>query len=234
MNIGIFGDSFVDKSHRNMEKPSWWVYLEKKHGHKVECFGEGGSGIDYSAQLILEKYQNYDFVIWAVSNPPRITVRHRADFKDTSIHVTGRHLTVNDNFEIQEKIRVTEEYLLKVYDSIDGNFVSKCIIKHVESTVPNMLMIPCFVDPWTSQWGNPIDFNLFDLCQQETNYYFPNIELADLYDNYIDTRVGHFSHSTHLILADLVAANLTPGIFRADYSKFPKPTDSISESFVRK
>jgi len=230
MNIGVFGDSFVAKHQYIEGKPTWWQNLKKKYGHDVECFGEAGSSIDYSAQLILEKHKNYDFIIWCVSNPPRVTVRHRADFKDISVHVTGRHSMYYDNFEIQKKIKIAEEYLLKVYNYPDGNFVSKCVIKYVEEQVPNMLMIPCFPDPWVET----IDFNLFDLCQQESNFYFPNVGLADIYDNYNDTRAGHFTFTTHAVLSDLIANNLTPGIFRADYSLFPTPTEPITDIFIKK
>ena len=232
MKIGIFGDSFVDKNFTKPDSPAWWELLEKKYGHDIECFGESGSSIVYSAQLILEKYQNYDFIIWAVSNPPRITVRHRKNVKDipVSVHITGRHAISYSDPDIQEKIKVAEDYLLKVYDWDDGNFISNCVIKYVEKTVPHLLMIPCFIDPWLGT----IDFNLFDLCQKETDFYFPNVGLADIYDKYTDNRVGHLSNSTHVILSALIANNLKPGTFRANYSDFKKPLEPFLEIFSKK
>ena len=233
MKIGIFGDSFVDGSYGDKNSTAWWEYLEKEYGHNVDCFGEGGSSISYSAQLILEHYKNYDFIIWAVSNPPRITVRHRKNFKDVSLHITGRHAIPNISrfdLELQEKIKISEEYLVKVYDAHDGNFSSKCIIDYLKNTVPNLMLIPCFIDPWQ----DTINFNLFDLCQKETNFYFPGVELADLYDQYNDFRKGHLSRSTHKTLSKLIANNLTPGIFRADYTEFENPVELKSEIFIKK
>ena len=227
----VVGDSFVNGTNGIKNSTAWWEYLEKEYGHDVDCFGENGASISYSAQLILEHHKNYDFIIWAVSNPPRITVRHRK--KDVSLHITGKH-TMPDmhhlDLELQEKIKISEEYLVKVYDTHDGNFSSKCIIDYLKNTVPNMMLIPCFVDPWLDS----IDFNLFELCQKETNFYFPGVELADLYAEYTDLRKGHLSHSTHKTLSKLISDNLTPGIFRADYSEFGNPGDLKSEIFIKK
>lgn len=226
MKIGVFGDSYAD---RNVS-PIWWRYLQSMHGHEVECFGEGGSSIIFSAKKILEKYQDYEFIIWCVTSSNRVTVWHRANYQEISVHVTGRYHVKHPDPEIQQKINATEQYLLYAWDGVDSEFQSRCVIEHVGKLVPNMLIIPCFPGPI---YENPdaIGFNLFELCQRETNFYFGDVDLGELYDRYADLRPGHFTDSTHRTLADMIAKSLTPGIFSARYEDFPEPGEPIDQIF---
>jgi len=159
----------------------------------------------------------------------RTTVWHRADYKEILVHVTGRHHMVHDHPEIQRKINATEQYLLEAWDAPDGEFVSTCVIEHVRTQVKNMLLIPCFGPPMNHI--TDLKFNLFDLCQQETDFYFHGTPLGDIYDKYSDLRTGHFTQSTQKKLAELISKSLTPGIFTANYQDFPSPTESLDQIF---
>lgn len=229
MKIGVFGDSFADK---NVPDVIWWRYLQTLHGHEVESFGEGGSSIVFSAKKILEKHKDYEFVIWCVTSADRATVWHRANYKEISVHVTGRHHVMHSDPEMQLKIDATQQYLLHAWDGPDNEFQSRCVIEHVKSLVPNMLLIPCFAGPLFN--ADNVGFNLFELCQRETDFYFNNQELGDIYDRYLDSRPGHFTDSTHRVLADLISHSLISGTFSADYEDFPAPTEPFDGIFRKK
>jgi hypothetical protein len=222
MKIGIFGDSFADATpHGDI----WWKYLQKDFGHNVQSFGEAGSSILYSATKLLEEKDNFEFFIWCVTSSNRLTVRHRANYKEISIHVTGRHHQTHSDPVIQSKINITEDYIDHVFDWPDGDFTANCVVEYVKSQIPNLLIIPCFLQ----------EFNLMDLCQKENLTYFPNGEsMADILDFYYDKRNGHLTNSTHIILAKLISHSLSPGIFKTDYSNFPAPVELFENVFGKK
>lgn len=223
MKIGVFGDSFADKF---VSQNIWWKYLNSEHNHDVDCFGEPGSSILYSARQILQHHTSYEFIIWCLTNPPRITIYHN----DKAEHVTGQHHhQVKKDFELQEKINIAEQYLIKVADIESQEFTGHCIAEYVKSVVPNMLIVPTFQTRYIGK-----KFNLFDLCEREASVYFPNKSVDDIYDKYIDLRAGHLTDSTHKILANLISNFLQPGVFVSDYSNFPLPTEPLESVFQKK
>lgn len=229
MKIGVFGDSFA--SHSGPEL-TWWKYLAHTHGHEVESFGEPGSSIIFSAKKILDYHQTFDFIIWCVTGSNRITVWHKANYREIAVHVTGRHHVSHQDLEIQNKIDVTERYLREAFDWDDGSFVGNCVIEYVQQRVPNLLKIPCFIDPIYS--NTDVGFNLFELCQREADVYFDGLPLADIYDDFLDLRPAHLTESTHKILAELINKSLSAGIFQTDYKKFPAPQESFDKNFRNK
>lgn len=228
MKIGVFGDSFADSQ---TNKDIWWKYLHSYYGHDVECFGECGAGLVFSARQIIELSKNYDLIIWCVTSSNRLTVWHRANFKEIAVHVTGRHHKTYPNKEIQEKINIAEQYLNQVFDWPDGEFVGQCIVEFVKSKVSNLLIIPSFSTP-IYQDVSTAGFNLFDLCCKETATYFPDGRgIAEIQDQYRDLRAGHFTSQTHQQLAELISKSLTPGLFTTDYKNFSNPTELFENIF---
>jgi hypothetical protein len=231
MKIGVFGDSFADSKASG---DIWWKYLNSYYHHNVECFGESGSGLVFSARQIVDLYKNYDLIIWCVTSPNRLTIWHRTIFKEIAIHITGRHHKNYPNPEIQEQIDIAEQYLTRVFDWQDGDFTGQCIVEFVKSKVPNLLIIPSFSSPIYKDAANA-GFNLFDLCYKESINYFPNKQgLAEIIDEYYDKRAGHFTTQTHQTLAKLIAESLTPGIFETEYSNFLPPVELFENIFIKR
>ena len=228
MKIGVFGDSFAEK---NAEK-IWWKFLQG-YGHKVTCFGENGSSIVWSAKQILDTKNDFDFVIWCVTSSNRITVWHRANFTEKYVHVLGTDAKKHSDPEIQQKIDATEKFIQIAMDEPDREFVGKCVVEYVKTQVPNMLLIPCFPVPLYDSVENA-GFNLFDLYQKETRYFFPSKSHYDVQTEYRDLRQGHFCESTHVVLAEEISKSLHPGIFVSDYDKFPKPPGLFDQFFQRR
>lgn len=229
MKIGVFGDSFADRNSVSI----WWKYLESIYGHDITSFGEGGSSLIFSAKKILENHQDYEFVIWCVTSSNRVTVWHRANHKEISVHVTGPGTQDHRDPEIQHKINVTKQYLLHAWDGIDEEFADRCVIEYVKSQVKNLLIIPCFSGPIFEN-AESAGFNLFALHQKETNFYFPNVPIEAVIDQYQENRPGHFTDSTQKKLAELISKSLTPGIFSTNYEDFPTPVESFDQVFRKK
>jgi hypothetical protein len=230
MKIGVFGDSFADSK---TPKDIWWKYLANDYRHNVECFGEVGSGLVFSARKIIDLCKNYDLIIWCVTSPNRLTIWHRTIFKEIAVHVTGRHHKNYFNKEIQEKINIAEQYLTQVFDWSDGDFVGQCVVDFVKSKVSNLLIVPSFPTPIYQDASNA-GFNLFDLCCKETVNYFPDGRaMAEIHDKYDDQRAGHLTTQTHQKLAELISKSLTSGLFTTDYKHFSKPVESFENIFIK-
>jgi hypothetical protein len=230
MKIGVFGDSFADSQ---TIKDIWWKYLASDYRHSVKSFGECGAGLVFSARQVVNHAKNYDLVIWCVTSSNRLTIWNRGKFRETAVHVTGRHHKTYPNKEIQEKINIAEQYLNQVFDWPDGEFVGQCIVEFVKSKVPNLLIVPSFSTP-VYQDASTAGFNLFDLCRKETATYFPNgQDIAEIQDQYHDLRAGHFTAQTHQKLAELISKSLTPGLFTTEYENFSTPTELFENIFIK-
>ena len=228
MKIGVFGDSFAEKNAKKI----WWQFLQN-YGHQVTCFGEGGSSIVWSAKQIIDAKNDFDFIIWCVTSSNRITVWHRANFTEKYVHVLGTGQKFHSDPEIQQKIDATEKFIQIAMDEPDREFVGKCVVEYVKTQVPNMLLIPCFPVPLYDSIENA-GFNLFELYQKETKYFFSSKSCYEVQTEYLDRRDGHLCESTHVVLAEEISKSLRPGIFTSDYDKFSKPNVSFDQIFKRK
>ena len=208
MKIGVFGDSFADKNAGKI----WWQFLQN-YGHEVTCFGESGSSIVWSAKQILNAKNDFDFIIWCVTSPNRITVWQRANFTEKYVHVQGTDQKFHSDPEIQKKIDATEKFIQIAMDEPDREFVAKCVVEHVKTQVPDMLLIPCFAMPLFDSVENA-GFNLFELFEKETKC-FPHSKF--------EVREGHLRESTHAVLAEEISKSLHAGIFSTDYVRFLTP-----------
>lgn len=213
MNIAIFGDSYAEKN-RMSNQLSWFELLEE-HGHQVTSFGEGGSSVVYSASLIEQHSDKFDFLIWAVTNPPRLSIQ--IDEKPNVLHFTQGNSHSNNKFksvETKNKINAVEQYFKYLLDFQDQELIASALVNYMMTKHSNLMIIPCFHDPLR------LDFNLFVLCEKEINYYFPNWDLVEFFETYRDMRRCHLSLENNKILADLIAKQLKPGIFQASYDDF--------------
>ena len=219
MKIGVFGDSFADKNCHDI----WWKYLED-YGHTVTCFGEAGSSILFSAKLILEHANNFDLCIWAITNPPRFSLK---DDKGNNFHFTGtEHKKVlKSDVELIEKIKSADMYFKNLFDWEEADLVGTSLY-HYLSTKTNLLALPCFYSPLR------VNFNLYEVCEREAQYFFPNKDIVGIYKNYADTRDGHLCPNNQKILSRLINENLKPGIFEARYDDFEPPSVNINDAFT--
>lgn len=229
MKIGVFGDSYAESGWKNR---IWWRCLEQNHNHVVQSFGSGGSSILYSAKLIEQHASKFDFLIWCLTCPGRVTFeisdsldRHFGPNPQQYFHYTNKLLYnhVNLSPETIKKISVYNEYVKYIYNDDDEFLISASIANYFLTKYKNLMIIPCFQPPLDAE------FNLYNVCSNELKHYFPDHKLEDVYKDYQDLRPGHLTNTNNKILAELINQNLQPGIFQTDYSNFQAPTVPITE-----
>lgn len=76
MKIGVFGDSFADRSPYNPESPftedeSWMNCIESA-GHKITTYGKTGTSTFWSFRQFLAHHEQFDHIIFCYSSLHRI------------------------------------------------------------------------------------------------------------------------------------------------------------------
>ena len=227
MNIGVFGDSYCDRN-LTKNKPSWFELL-RNHGHKVTSYGAGGSSTLYSAKLIEKHAAQYDFVIWCATNPMRLSIQidespHNLHFTASNSH-DQKHFTLDSS---KVKCNLASNYYHQLLEIDDDGLVCRSLINYQLQKRDNLMIIPCFYDPLAT------DFNLYNVCEQEAQYYFPSTSIPEVYLTFNDIRRCHLSIDNNQILSDLVAANLSSGVFQTEYSHFNySPSEELSFYFSK-
>ena len=220
MHIGVLGDSFASAQY---DRDMWWRVLEQQFGYKVTCFGQGGSSIEYSADLI-EKYNNqYDFIIWCLTYPGRVSIRiPNGHFHAGNLAGTQKRKELS---ELDIKINIGISYANHVHEQQDSNRICRAAAYGFLQQYPNLMIIPCFDYPLKQK------FDLFSLSKIEISHFFPSVPAGEVLSMYHDRRPGHLTPESSKILAELINANLKPGIFQTEYSNFPTPTSSLLAMF---
>jgi hypothetical protein len=228
MKIGIFGDSYCDKSRLTNKEPIvWYNFLKTEYGHDIDCFGEWGSSILFSAKLIKEHATKYDLVIWCVTTPGRFSFPNSSSDRAYNITTSWDECHTDDP-DLAKKHQVCLDYLKYVFDWETENLVGESVVKHIQNLFGNIMVIPCFPPPLSAE------FNLYKVCENEADVYFPGKKIHEIYEDYLDTRAGHLTLENHKILARLINDNLKPGVFQTSYDNFVKPTLPLDKIFKPK
>ena len=220
MRIAVFGDSFAA---RQSAPQIWWQVL-KTFGHEVDCYGEPGSSIGFSARLIEQHAKNYDLAIWCVTTPGRFSI----ETSQGLVHTSGR--IHSDNVEVSAIGEAVESYRKYLFDWDTENLAGKALVAYLELRFKNILVIPSFPPPIYTH-PDPIGFNLYILSEQEAKAYFPGKTLPEIYEKYHDLRPAHLTHVNNYRLAELINQNLKPGLFQTSYENFDHPTDLLENVF---
>lgn len=218
MKIGVFGDSFAEQV---WEDRIWWTVLNQM-GHDVTSHGEGGSSITFSA-LRLEQYAHeYDFNIWVLSAPCRISFRRR-NTNDWIHAVSGAGAPMLADSTLtsleKRKLEIIKEYIAYLAEIDQEELVGESIARWMLIKHPNLMIIPGFSQPLSD-----IHFNLRHLSDWELSHYLSAADVHEFYTDYTEMRAAHLVDDNNKILAELINQNLTPGIFQTEYSNFVVPT----------
>lgn len=227
MKLGIFGDSYAMWHLENQETHLWWTHFKKLlPKYQITNYAYPGSSIDFSINELLENHERYDFCIWCVTSSNR-----------RSSIVAGRwyHFIKNgpDRNQITSKPMLPyrlnhvydEMYAMFRYTHTNQEWKYKACVDYALKTIRNLMVIPCFKDPLET------DFCLTDISQWEWNHYFPDQDFSNLYKTYEDLRHGHLTRKNSMRLAELIAKDLRPGIFRCNLSDFQIPDQPVEECF---
>lgn len=229
MKIGVFGDSYACNGYTDTVNPKiWFNFLIKNHGHQVWSFGESGSSIMFSAKLIQQHASEYDLVIWCLTTPGRFSFPQFI-VNRFPLHISSVDQQIHsDNAEINKIHQACIDYLKYVFDWDTENLIGTSVVNYICHMHKNVMVIPCFPAPLAAE------FNLYNLCEKETQHYFPGKTLLEVYQHYNDMRPGHLSPANHEILAHLINEQLEPGIFQTNYSNFVDPDLPLDKAFTKK
>lgn len=224
MKIGVFGDSFASK----FESSVWWNYLEDNYNCSVECFGEPGSSLGFSVNLIQSHAMRFDFIIWCVTSVNRISFWH----KDQIYHNTGQTRPNPSNDVILNRRRhIVHDYLTN--DVFDWHFqetLGHALVWYMLNQLPNLAIIPCFSTP--VYFMKEHKFNLYELCLKEIQACHPNVEPFQYVNGSRDLRKGHLCQPNQRVLAKFVKNNLVPGIMIPDYNDFEFDKSLLSKELL--
>lgn len=222
MKIAVFGDSFAERTATDI----WWQFLQSHHAHQVTSFGEGRSSIAFSAALVNRYATNYDFVIWCVTGPGRLSLKNNDHSHcHYASHLVDHRPVLDSQDTVSDQQAAYHAYLRHIFDFDDEVLVGKALVHYLLASHDNLMVIPCFLWPLESV------FNLYTVSEREAQHCFPGQDLCDIYRHYADQREGHISPDNQLVLAELVNQNLEPGTFTSGYEPFVVPTASRNHLF---
>lgn len=211
MKIAVFGDSFADRTATEI----WWRCLETEHGHQVRCFGESGSALSFSADLLEANHRQYDHVIWCVTSVNRISFWHR----DRAYHHTGTSAPMpTGDVILDAKREITHRYLTTAFETHFHEIQGRALVDWALARYSNLTVMACFATP--VYFLTDAGFHLFGLCEREVESAFPGVRPASIINGAQDQRQGHLTQPNHRRLAELVAQNLRHGVFQASYHDF--------------
>lgn len=220
MKIGIFGDSYChDYDSMGAGNYSWYNVL-RSYGHEVTTFGSSGSSLLWSAKKINQHYGKFDFIIWVITNPMRISID--LDESPYNIHLTTpdekplwavRQLKLESSKNKLQAVDMWFKYLMDIDEQL---LTSKALLHLYKNTYDNLLMVPAFYDSIYPYETDSDMFNLYDLCSKEAKHYGSDVDFLLAHDG----RQCHLTIENNAILASLINDNLKPGLFQTDYNNF--------------
>lgn len=228
MKIGVFGDSFANKTIDHPHSTAWWQYLQNKHNHDVTCYGEPGSSMAFSASLILENHHAYDVNIWCLTSPNRFSVKMpTGDYFHSAMWVSheGKDLATSIPDQAKDFALACKYYHKYLSDWKTDILVGRSMAHYIQQQVSNLIIVPCFWPPLESK------FSLYQVSALELDVLLPGATLDQVLRRYFDIRSCHLTNTNNELLADMLNADLSPRIFKADYQDFSFTESTIKQAF---
>ena len=222
MKIGVFGDSFACRDCTHI----WWQYLESDHGHQVISFGEGGSSLGFSVEKIDNHHGEFDRLIWCMTTVNRISIWH----DDRAYHNTGTHKPApTGDWLLDRKLNIIHQYLVEAFDPHFQEIMGHALVGFMLQKYPNLMIVPSFATP--VYFMQEHKFNLYHLCQKETQCLWPHQDPHSMINGPQDGREGHLTKTNQRILASLINSQLGCPIFTADYNDFSFDPQVLAAEF---
>lgn len=150
LKVGIFGDSYADPiSHghdnfKDMDQLGWPNLL--KYKYEVGLHGKTGSSIFYSYQQFLKYHEQYDKIVFVVTNPERWvkSVSVAGEQKNVSTYIVAEHFLKQNNLTIEERciLEALKSYYLFLEDQESTHIFGKLMIDHMKLLRPDIILIP--------------------------------------------------------------------------------------------
>ena len=207
MKIAVYGDSFASMRLSNeTSQPTWISMLVQDLGAThVDWYGRGGSSTYFSYQNIVNTADQYDRIVWAVTNPTRYPV---------AVPMAAHHLGwVPNDLLIDQADPDIRSDLLAWYRMSDTGFMEtaqELMVQRVMDLMPTAILIPCFehslspAQQRTTGWGN---WFLSRFNQMFMRHYFNRSNLEPRKEQH--NMVHHIPIDWHQAVADCVLHAIT-------------------------
>lgn len=226
MKVGVFGDSFANADQQG--QGAWFDHLPTYCPtiSSVRCHGLTASDINFSAYHILEFHKQFDFVIWCVTSPFRVTtpVTFAPDRKIWClVNPNGAHVNCSSGkyWKLTDKEETQYNHLALVGQSFVNDFQwetfailqARALVEYVTTRCKNVMLIPCFDQPLKKHKKN-----LFNISQAEfrkPRKFFKRVMNKD-------PRICHLNAENNQRLARYIVDHMHPGVLDLDIDHFDK------------
>lgn len=228
MKIGIFGDSFGDDSEKPVGYTSWIDILKQQHD--VKNFSQGGCSVWFLYQNILKNYDQFDKIIFLVTEPQRITIPAHSP-------IMWKHMTISFSENLKNKpheswysekhikgIDVLYNYYTQIHDFDMHEKFAELMLKDLQANYKNIIYYPCF-------HHSPYTFDDVPLVVA-TDYELSQLNIKNKpKDLHHDARVCHFKENNHHLIAQLFLDRINGINSKLDISKFELASEPIEKYF---
>ena len=222
MKIGIFGDSFGDKSRvpETSTSKAWTTYIAEEFDIDNHCVS--GSSFYYSAKLFLKTHHLYDKIIFLVTDLGRLEVppNFGINIKQSTISsITHATEMAEETGNIIYKVAADYFFYFSDLDK-EGFFQYAAIDKLRSIRKENILFLPCFFYSVDEQ--DRKNNELFRIASlDETN------SISEKSGRIDDTRHCHFNDQNNIIFANNIKNWILNGVWNFNIN------DYVSMSIVK-
>lgn len=251
MKIAIYGDSFGshylrntpgDETDRGLGWPEW---LAEKY--QVTNFALAGSSLFYSYELFLKHNKKFDYNIFLVTEPNRLTIPKESVRKDPRIpcHINLNLIDTMSRYNDTHRDLVTAVnlYYGLIHNPESVNTFHRLMLEDITRVNQNSLLIPCFYD----SMPNSTFEHLCELTNMELrNHKLMQILSQNNYSSwtaindengtwtYADYRKCHLNKENNRILSILIDRAIKNNQQSVDLSvnQFTESTENIENYFL--
>lgn len=243
MKIAIYGDSYGNFCLKNVQGDSndrgkaWVEILSEKY--QVVNFCVPSSSLFYSYNLFLQHNQNFDYNIFLVTEPNRITLPDEYEFP-LSKHINFSATTGfkrSDNPIANNLMTAVESYYSLIHNQSAVDTFHNLMLDSISRINQNTIVIPCF--------NGSIPGEFYSLNRISHYEGTDSVVLTTLWDNnyrfwtpiesensrwaYNDYRKCHLIEENNIILADLISNAIDNKQCKVDlnFNQFKKMSKDI-------
>lgn len=218
MKIAVYGDSFaccnlINIPGDNLDRGKSWVeVLEEKY--TITNFSKTASSLFYSYDLFLKNNKDFDYNIFLVTEPNRLTLNNVDDdsvLKHINVSVLDffkKSTELDNNANYLKIINGIEMYYTYIHNQKQTDICHSLLVDNITKINPNTLIVPCFENstPGKSLYKKSLSYisdnEIFTGLMALKDKGYERWKLIDDKWSFSDYRKCHLSEENNKILAD--------------------------------
>jgi len=252
MKIAVYGDSFAGCNLTNIpgdnldRGKSWVEVLEQKY--TVTNFSKTASSLFYSYELFLKHNKDFDYNIFLVTEPNRLTL----NMEDDNYHLKHINLNTIDFFKKNADssndkrdlpiMNAVIGYYTYIHNQTQIDIFHKLMVDSINEINQNSLIIPCFIDSVPGKelarrsLSNISDNEVFSSLRILHQKGFKSWQIIDNSWTFSDYRKCHLSEENNKILADIIDNSISnkETFLDIDLNDFKQASKNIEFYYLKK